>query len=554
LAGFSGPRRRASLAQDPHSPPELHAELERLRSRLAELEVRSGRGPQPGPAPEKLFTRALMDSMRVPIYVVDPSSYRILDCNQIFLVDYGVEREDAVGRTCYEVTRRRNTPCGNSHQDCPLAETASSGRPSLLEFQYQPPGGEAVDLECATTPVRDAQGGVGQVIHVLRDISHRRRTEQRLRRTNQELGRSLTFLRNLINSSVDAVIAADLTGRILIFNGAARQITGYSEEEAFHHIGIRDLYPGDGAREVMRMLREPDHGGKGKLKSVEVDLRHKDGSPVPISLSAAIVYEGEVEVSTVGFFYDLREKKAMEAELDKTRVQLLQAEKMASIGKLAAGVAHQLNNPLSGITLFGHALKEEYGLPDDAQEDVGRILENAERCRETVKELLQFARQTTQEIRPADLNQALNRTLFLLQNQAQFHNIETSSQLDPALPPVPADIQQLGHVFMNLLLNAADAMEGHGRIEVRTRPSADGRRAVVEVADTGPGIPQQALDHLFEPFYTTKEEGKGTGLGLSVAYGVIQNHGGRITAANRPEGGALFTLELPLTGGEEEEA
>jgi two-component system NtrC family sensor kinase len=536
------------MEQAPHSREQIQDELKRLRRQNAELrrqgeELAAARDEL---ARERNFTQALLNSIRVPIYVVEPGTYSIINCNDVFLREYEVGLEQAVGSTCYELTRRRNTPCAASPEACPLLSAAESGQPSMMEFEFTTPEGETIDLECTATPLKDTGGKVSRVIHVIRDITHRKRIEEKLRETNQELSRSLTFMRNLINSSVDAVIASDLTGRILIFNEAARQITGYSEEEAFNQIDIRDIYTGDGARDIMKKLRSEEFGGKGKLKNLEVNLLHKDGTSIPISLSAAVVYEGDQEVSTVGFFYDLREKKAMEAELDKTRVQLLQAEKMASIGKLAAGVAHQLNNPLSGITLFAHILNEEYDLGEAARSDVQRILNNAERCRDTVKELLKFARQTAYEIKPSDLNQTLQRTLFLLENQALFQNVRIEKNLLAELPPVPADIQQLGHVFMNLILNAADAMEGHGRITVATGLSQDGRSAVVEISDTGPGMGQEALTHLFEPFFTTKEEGKGTGLGLSVAYGVIENHGGKIAARNLPEGGACFTIELPL--------
>jgi two-component system NtrC family sensor kinase len=512
---------------------ELRKQLEDSAGALAEL------------ARERSFTQALLNSVRVPIYVVEPGTYRIITCNDVFLREYGVSLVEAIGSTCYELTRRRNTPCAASPEACPLLSAAETGEPSMMDFEYST-NGETIDLECTATPLKDENGKVSRVIHVIRDITHRKRIEEKLRETNQELSISLTFMRNLINSSVDAIIASDLTGRILVFNEAAQGITGYSEEEAFHQIDIRDIYTGDGAKDIMKKLRSNDLGGKGKLKSLECNLLHKDGSSIPISLSAAIVYEGNKEVSTCGFFYDLREKKAMEAELDKTRVQLLQAEKMASIGKLAAGVAHQLNNPLSGITLFAHILTEEYDLDDNALSDVGRILANAERCRDTVKELLKFARQTAYEIKPADLNQALQRALFLLENQALFQNIRIEKQFAPDLPMVPADIQQLGHVFMNIILNAADATDGNGRITVRTSLSTDKKNVLVEISDTGPGIEPEDLAHLFEPFFTTKEEGKGTGLGLSVAYGVIENHDGQISARNLKEGGACFTIELPL--------
>lgn len=159
---------------------------------------------------------------------------------------------------------------------------------------------------------------------------------------------------------------------------------------------------------------------------------------------------------------------------------------------------------------------------------------------------MQFARQTTGEIMPADLNQALTRTLFLLENQVLFQNIHIVRKLDQALPQVPADIQQLNHVFMNVIINAAQAMDGAGRLEVITRLSASGDFAVVEITDTGPGIPEDLLSQLFEPFFTTKDQGQGTGLGLSVAYGIIENHGGRITAENRPQNGVRVLIELPL--------
>jgi len=536
------------MEQAPGSREQIQDELKRLRRQNAEL---SRQGEKLAAALEELerergFTQSLLNSIRVPIYVVEPGTYRIINCNDVFLREYGASLEQAIGSTCYELTRRRNTPCAASPEACPLLSATKTGEPSMMEFDFTTPEGEMIDLECAATPLKNAGGKVSRVIHVIRDITHRKRIEEKLRETNQELSRSLIFMRNLINSSVDAVIASDLTGRILVFNEAAREITGYSEEEAFNQIDIRDIYTGDGAKEIMKKLRSDEFGGKGKLKNLEVNLLQKDGASIPISLSAAVVYEGDQEVSTVGFFYDLREKKAMEAELDKTRVQLLQAEKMASIGKLAAGVAHQLNNPLSGITLFAHILAEEYELGEAARSDVQRILNNAERCRDTVKELLKFARQTAYEIKPSDLNQTLQRTLFLLENQALFQNVRIEKDLLPDLPAVPADIQQLGHVFMNLILNAADAMDGHGTITVRTYLTSDKKNTVVEISDTGPGMDQEAMSHLFEPFFTTKEEGKGTGLGLSVAYGVIENHGGKISARNLAEGGACFTIELPL--------
>jgi len=168
------------------------------------------------------------------------------------------------------------------------------------------------------------------------------------------------------------------------------------------------------------------------------------------------------------------------------------------------------------------------------------------RCRDTVKELLEFARQTQHFIKPSDINQAISRTLFLLENQTLFQNIKIKKNLKPSLPLVDADIHQMNHVFMNLVLNAAQAMEGKGEINIHTDLSPRKHYIVIEISDTGPGIAKDVMQHIFEPFFTTKQEGQGTGLGLSMVYSIVENHGGSINARNRKEKGAVFTIELPI--------
>jgi signal transduction histidine kinase len=189
---------------------------------------------------------------------------------------------------------------------------------------------------------------------------------------------------------------------------------------------------------------------------------------------------------------------------------------------------------------------EEYRLEEGAREDIQRILRDAERCKDTVKELLEFARQTRHEMRPVDVNRALSRTLFLLENQTLFQNIEIERDFEADLPEIQGDPQQLNHLFMNIILNAAQAMEGKGRLSLVTRRAEGGDAAVIHISDTGPGIPEDVLPRIFEPFFTTKEEGQGTGLGLSLVYGIVESHGGTIQAASQPAGGTRFTIELPI--------
>ena len=149
-------------------------------------------------------------------------------------------------------------------------------------------------------------------------------------------------------------------------------------------------------------------------------------------------------------------------------------------------------------------------------------------------------------MRPLNINRAIDRTLFLIENQTLFHNITVKKKMAPFVPLVLADTQQLGHVFMNIIINAAQAMDGCGTITLSTWESATKDRVLIEIADTGPGISAENLEHIFEPFFTTKEEGKGTGLGLSVVYGIVENHGGSITARSIPGRGSTFTIELPI--------
>lgn len=441
--------------------------------------------------------------------------------------------EEMIGKLCHEVLRGLDSPC----EDCALGQVFSTGRPAVPQMDMGGPYNRGAVLR-HLFPIYDGEDITAVAVLDL-DSRH-------FGGPDTELTSANSFLNNLIMSSVDGIIASDMTGKILIFNEAASEITGYDHQEALGELDIRDIYPGDGAREVMRLLRSDEYGGKGKLKSYRVDLLRKDGTTVPINLSVAVVYDCGREEATVGFFYDLREKMRMESELQQAQVQLVQAEKMSSLGKLAAGVAHQLNNPLGGVLLYSRIILEEYDLEADAKTDMMRIVENTERCQNIVRELLDFARQSSLEIRPNDLNLAISRTVLLLENQPLFKDIEIIKELDPALPLVPTDIQQLNHVFMNLILNAADAMEGVGRLWIKTRLGSGGGRVCIEISDSGPGIPNEILPHIFDPFFTTKEEGRGTGLGLSVTYGVIENHKGRITVCSAPGEGATFVLELPL--------
>jgi len=445
----------------------------------------------------------------------------------------GLDDSETIGKHCHHVFYGRLAPCEN----CAVRESIEKRKPILM-----PKPENTFDLNempCFYAYPIYSGNEIEGYVSMDFDLPTRGGLEEKLQRSN-------AFLRNLISSAVDGVISADKKGKILIFNDAATKVFGYSVDEALNHLNVRNIYPDNNAYEVMRNLRSDDYAGKGKLKSYKVDVISKYGKIIPIMLNASIIYENEKEIATIGFFHDLREELQMKQELEKTQLQLLQAEKMSSLGKLAAGVAHQLNNPLGGIILFAKLLLEEYDLEEGAKEDLHRILRDAKRCRDTVKELLEFTRQTRHLMRPHDINKALTRTLFLLESQTLFHNISIVKDLNASLPLVLVDIQQLYHLFMNIILNAAQAMEGKGILTVKSLLLQDEDQVCIEITDTGPGISEENLPHIFEPFFTTKEEGKGTGLGLSLAYRIVENHEGQIRAESRPEKGTTFSIILPI--------
>jgi len=481
---------------------------------------------------EKNFLIDAIDSFNRKLLIISPD-YKILAANNTAMEGHP---EGIIGKSCYEVIPGCGTPCPN----CPAKEVLKTGKASLRYDQcYNFEG--SMDMLCLYSYPVYLGDQVDALVMLDFDLPALKNIEERRIRSN-------AFLRNLILSAVDGVIASDPTGKILIFNEAAAQISGYTVEEALNDISIRDVYPEGGAREVMRMLLSDEYGGEGKLISYHLDAKHKSGEIFPISLNASVVYENGKKVATIGFFHDRREEIRMQKALEKTQVQLLQSEKMASLGKMAAGVAHQLNNPLSGVILFTKLVMEEYDLPAEALQDLERVLGDANRAKDIVKELLEFSRQTSHDMKPQDINDIISRTMFLLENQSIFHNIEIEKNLDKDLPLINGDAQQLNHVMMNTILNAADALDGAGKLKLKTRFLPETGTVCIEISDTGAGIPEDVLTHIFEPFYTTKEQGKGTGLGLSMVYGIVESHGGSIRAESESGVGTTFYIELPAVG------
>jgi two-component system NtrC family sensor kinase len=229
-----------------------------------------------------------------------------------------------------------------------------------------------------------------------------------------------------------------------------------------------------------------------------------------------------------------------------TRQQIGRTEKLASVGRLAAGVAHEINNPLTGVLAFADMLRDKENMDDQDRQDLELIVRETKRAREIVRGLLDFARETPSVKTCLNLNEVLAETIRLLGKREAFQNIYIVQNYADTLPPVNGDKNQLQQVFLNLCLNACEAMPRGGTLLVGTSSAAN--RVVVEVTDTGCGIKKEHLDQIFEPFFTTKPVGKGTGLGLSVSYGIVRQHGGTLEVASDEGKGTTFTVTLPEAG------
>jgi two-component system, NtrC family, sensor kinase len=232
-------------------------------------------------------------------------------------------------------------------------------------------------------------------------------------------------------------------------------------------------------------------------------------------------------------------------ELVTIRTQMVQSEKLASIGRLAAGVAHEINNPLAGILTFSMLALEDCDDDHPMKASLEVIVKQTLRCRETVKGLLDFARQSSAAPSITDVNSVVDKTLLLLENQTIFQNIKTIRNLAQDLPNVFIDPGELQQVVVNIVINAADVMEEGGTLSIHTSSSPQTQEVLIKIVDTGKGIPNDILPLIFEPFFTTKKVGKGTGLGLSIVHGIITRAGGKIEVATSTQG-TTFTIRLPI--------
>lgn len=480
----------------------------------------------------------VFDSLSFPTLVLTPDK-TIIAANVKFHERNKTTDEEILGKKCKDIysTHPHMNQLVCHVTSCPFTRVLNLKKPQSVIEQNKDREGNTCWEERLFSPIFGENNEVKYIIESLRDITALKTLEKQYSDVRK-------LIDKVLQSSVSAIMAADRKGEIILMNKAAEKLFGYSVEDA-NKVNIADFYPPGVAKEIMKKLRNATIGGEGKLPITEINIITKDAVEIPVEMTAAIIYEGEQEAATAGIFNDLREKHAVQKKLEEAESQLYQSEKLASLGRLSAGVAHEINNPLTSILLYGNLMKENLEEDHPLATNLDYILEDANRCKEIVKNLLAYSRQTTPTKNIFYLNSIITESLRLIRDQKLFMNVKVIKELDEQQTLINADKNQLCQVIINLIINAIDAMEGVGTLTLRTfRDRAKGK-AYIEVSDTGTGIPPENLHKVFDPFFTTKELGKGTGLGLSMAYGILEENHGKISIEKTDQAGTVILLELP---------
>ncbi len=448
---------------------------------------------------------------------------------------FGYGAADVLGRPVAEYYRG-----GREEARAVMRRLRADGRIRNYETAFRAADGRWVEMSGSFSLLRDAGGAVIGTLGVIKDVTERKRAEEALRESEDRF-------RSAFENAAIGMALQGLDGRYLRVNRALGEMLGYPEPELLALTYRAVTYPDDAGIDVgydRRLLA-------GETPSYQVEKRyvHKTGRVVWVLASISLVRAGDgTPLYFIAQVQDISERKRAEEEIHLQREALIQREKVAAMGQLLAGVAHELNNPLSVV--MGHTAllaKDVRGQP--AAKRAEKIAVAAERCARIVKNFLAMARQRPSERERLALNDSVRSALELLVYPLRVDNVDIQLDLADDLPPLWADAHQLQQVLVNLVTNAHQAMRETARprrLTIATGADPTRSRVRLEVADTGPGIPPAIQGRIFEPFFTTKPPGQGTGLGLSLCHGICEGHQGTIRVESEPGRGARFVVELPV--------
>lgn len=468
--------------------------------------------------------RELFDSIQEGLFFASPDG-RFLDVNDamVRMLGYQSREEllrDDVGAYLYPDPEARERF---------LREIRERGTLRNYEETLRRRDGTLLHTLQNLTVVRDARGKIAQIRGLMLDV-----TEQKM--FQSQLQRERDFNQKILNATQSMILVLDTAGLISYANRRCYE-AGYREEEM---VGRRlvELVEASQRKDFEAALETTAHGQQ--VENLELRARRSDGTPGYFSISLSPMRDEQNTVnSVVVVMTDITDAALLQAKL-------AHAERMATIGRLVSGVAHEVNNPLAAILGFTDLLLENPEMPGSAKEDLKIILQETQRTKDIVQDLLSFARQRPVQRESVQVNAVLRQAIKLRSYDFSSHGVEVVEHLDENVPPALGDSQQLQQVFLNILNNAYDAIQEskrRGRITIETRKA--GEWVEVKVADNGTGIADP--ERIFDPFYTTKQPGKGTGLGLSICYGIVRAHCGEIQCWNNETGeGSTFAVRIPL--------
>jgi PAS domain S-box-containing protein len=468
--------------------------------------------------------RNLFETATDLIYTLDPTG-GITSANDASCRAVGLDASQVLGHNITQFIVPDDAEQAKVH-----FAAALKGEARRYDCRLARPSGEQRLLSVTNSPIRQGRDVIG-ILGIARDV-----TEERARAL--ALARSEDRYTRLVESASDSIFTLDEEGMFTSVNAALELATGRARAELIgrHFTAILEGSPD--RDKLWVVFAETLRGNRSRA---EFRFIRPNGEVRTGSINSAPISEGERTTGALAIVRDVSDEKVL-------LQQVLQQEKLAAIGQLVSGVAHELNNPLAGVMAFSQLLLAS-GLTADQQQAADTIQNEGRRAAKIVNNLLTFARQHPPERSPVNINQVLRDTIALRRYAMQSGQVQVDTQLDDGLPPTWADPTQLQQVFLNLLTNAEHAVgQNSGTKRVQIRTARAGAMILVSIGDNGPGIPDDQRDRIFNPFFTTKPVGQGTGLGLSLTDGIVREHGGRIRVESAPGAGATFIVELPLTG------
>ncbi|MEE8373848.1 MAG: PAS domain S-box protein [Dehalococcoidia bacterium] len=395
---------------------------------------------------------------------------------------------------------------------------------------------EIIDVDLSVSVFNGPDGTITGSVGMMADITARKRVQDRLHLAEENY-------RTIFENSAVAITVTDENENIVSWNKFTEFLLGMGKDDLCMK-PVSSLYP----EEEWTKIRAQNIRQKGMQHHLETKIVRSNQDIIDVDLSVSVFKgpDGKV-IGSIGVLKDITECKKAEQEKFKTEQQLQIAGRLAAVGELAAGVAHELNNPLSAVQAFAQFLSSNADLDESIKSDIDTIYKEAQRASRITSNLLSFARMYRPERSPISMNQVIEDSLELYAYRMRVNNIEVTIDLDAGLPKTIADFHQMQQVFVNILTNAEQAMSeahGEGKLVVASQKAGDTIR--VSFADDGPGILEENLERMFDPFFTTKEVGKGTGLGLSICRGILQDHGGQIRAISKLGEGTTFVVEIPV--------